>query len=202
MIKNFFKIAFRNLFRNKGFSTINILGLAIGMASAILILLWIQNELGYDKFHEKIDRIYTLNNRDKFNGELWAWNTTPKILAPTLQQDYPEVEEAVRVSGASFLMSVGDKHLIEGCNFTDPSFLKVFSFPLVQGNASTALNQVNNIVITQKFAKKFFGNEDAFGKIIRIDSSDNFTVTGVMQNLPNNTSFNFEYLLPWSYMTK
>jgi putative ABC transport system permease protein len=202
MIRNFFKIAWRNLLRNKGFSFINIFGLAVGMASTILILLWIQNEISHERFHQKLDRIYTLNNRDKFNGELWAWNTTPKILAPTLQQDYPEVEEAVRVSGASFLMSVGDKHLIEGGNFTDPSFLKVFSFPLVQGNASTALNQVNNIVITQKFAKKFFGNEDAFGKIIRIDSSDNFTVTGVMQNLPNNTSFNFEYLLPWSYMTK
>ena len=99
-------------------------------------------------------------------------------------------------------MSIGDKHLIESGNFTDPSFLKVFSFPLVQGNAATALNQVNNIVVTQKFAKKFFGNEDAVGKIIRIDSSDNFTVTGVMKDLPNNTSFNFEYLLPWSYMNK
>jgi len=202
MMRNFFKIAWRNLLRNKGFSFINIFGLAVGMASTILILLWIQNEISHERFHKKLDRIYTLNNRDKFNGELWAWNTTPKILAPTLQQDYPEVEEAVRVSGASFLMSVGDKHLIERGSFTDPSFLKVFSFPLIRGNSATALNQLNNIVITEKFAKKFFGNEDAVGKIIRIDSSDNFTVTGVMQELPNNTSFNFEYLLPWSYMTK
>ena len=202
MIRNFLKIAWRNLLRNKGFSFINIAGLAVGMGSTILILLWIQNEISHERFHKKIDRIYTLNNRDKFNGELWAWNTTPKILAPTLQQDYPEVEEAVRITRASFLMSFGDKHLIESGNFIDPSFLKVFSFPLVQGNAATALNQVNNIVITQKFAKKFFGNEDAVGKIIRIDSSDNFTVTGVMKDLPNNTSFNFEYLLPWSYMNK
>ncbi len=86
MIKNFFKIACRNLLRNKGFSFINIVGLAVGMASAILILLWIQNEVSHDSFHEKIDRIYTLNNRDKFNGELWAWNTTPKILGPTLNR--------------------------------------------------------------------------------------------------------------------
>ncbi len=202
MIRNFFKIAWRNLLRNKGFSFINIFGLAVGMGSTILILLWIQNEISHERFHKKLDRIYTLNNRDKFNGELWAWNTTPKILAPTLQQDYPEVEEAVRITRASFLMSFGDKHLIESGNFIDPSFLKVFSFPLVQGNAAIALNQVHNIVVTQKFAKKFFGNEDAVGKIIRIDSSDNFTVTGVMKDLPNNTSFDFEYLLPWSYMNK
>ena len=202
MIRNFFKIAWRNLLRNKGFSFINIFGLAVGMGSTILILLWIQNEISHERFHKNLDRIYTLNNRDKFNGELWAWNTTPKILAPTLQQDYPEVEEAVRITRASFLMSFGDKHLIESGNFIDPSFLKVFSFPLIQGNAAIALNQVHNIVVTQKFAKKFFGNEDAVGKIIRIDSSDNFTVTGVMKDLPNNTSFDFEYLLPWSYMNK
>jgi ABC-type antimicrobial peptide transport system permease subunit len=202
MIRNFFKIAWRNLLRNKGFSFINISGLAVGMASTILILLWIQNEISHERFHKKLDRIYTLNNRDKFNGEWWAWNTTPKILAPTLQQDYPEVEEAVRITRASFLMSFGDKHLIERGNFIDPAFLTVFSFPLVQGNPATALKQVNNIVVTQKFAKKFFGNEDVVGKIIRIDSSDNFTVTGVMKDLPNNTSFDFEYLLPWSYLTR
>src|SRR3954470_10845651 len=104
MINNFLKVAFRNLFRNKGFSAINILGLAIGMASAILILLWIQNEVSHDRFHEKIDRIYTANNRDKFNGELWAWNTTPKILGPTIKLEYPaDVEDVVRVNNNNFL---------------------------------------------------------------------------------------------------
>ena len=96
MISNFLKIAWRNLLKNKAFSFINISGLAIGMAATTLIVLWIQNEISHERFHEKLDRIYTLNNRDKFNGELWAWNTTPKILARTIQQDYPEVEEAVR----------------------------------------------------------------------------------------------------------
>ena len=202
MIKNFFKIAWRNLLRNKAFSFINISGLAVGMAAAILILLWIQNEISHDRFHKKIDRIYTMNNRDKFNGAMWAWNSTPKILAPTLKQDYPDVEEAVRTTRCSFLMSIGDKHLNEGGCFTDPSFLKVFSFPLTEGNVTTALGQVNNIVLTQKLAKKLFGHEDAVGKIIRIDSSDNFTVTGVLKDLPNNTVFDFEYLLPWSYMNR
>jgi len=202
MLQNFFKIAWRNLLRNKAFSFINISGLAIGMAATTLIVLWIQNEVSHDRFHEKIDRIYSLNNRDKFNGALWAWNWTPKILAPTIKQDYPDVEETARTTNSNFLMSVGDKHLTESGDFTDPSFLKIFSFPLIEGDINSALSQLNNIVITQKLAKKFFGNEEAIGKVIRIDTSDNFTVTGVMKDLPNNTSFQFEYLLPWSYMNK
>jgi hypothetical protein len=104
MFKNYFKIAFRNLFRNKAFSFINIAGLAVGMASAMLILLWIQNEMSHDRFHEKIDRLYTMNNRDKFNGALWAWSTTPKILGPTLKQDYPEVEEFTRRNETGILI--------------------------------------------------------------------------------------------------
>lgn len=202
MLKNYFKIAIRNLVRSKGFSIINISGLAVGMASAILILLWIQNEMSIDRFHEKIQRIYTLNNRDKFNGELWAWNTTPKILGTTVKKDYPEVEDAVRTTNTTFLFTVGDKHLNERGFFTDPGFLTVFSFPLLHGNPKTALKNIDNIVITEDFAKKLFGTDDAVGKILRIDSSDNFTVSGVLKNLPNNTAFDFEYLLPWSYMHK
>ncbi len=202
MFSNYFKIAFRNLWKNKAFSFINIAGLAVGMASAILILLWIQNEMSHDRFHEKTDRIYTLNNRDKFNGDLWAWSTTPKILGPTVKQNYPEVEDAVRVNGSTFLLSVGDKHLNVQGYFTDTGFFNMFSFPLINGNASTALNSINKIVITQELSKKLFGNENAMGKIIRLDSADNFTVTGVLKDLPNNTKFDFEYLLPWSYMSK
>jgi len=203
MFRNFFKIAYRNLLRSKGFSIINISGLAIGMASAILILLWIQNEYSHDKFHQKGDRIYTLNNQDRFNGELWAWSTTPEILGATLQLNYKDdVEEVVRCNFANFLMTVGDRHFNVRGNFTDPGFLNVFSFPLLRGNPKTALNDISNVVITEKLAKKLFGNEDAMGKTILIDSVDNFKVTGVMKDLPNNTAFNFEYLLPWSYLTK
>ena len=111
MIRNYFKIAFRNLLRNKAFSLINIAGLAVGMASAMLILLWIQNEMSHDRFHEKLTGIYTMNNRDKFNGELWAWNTTPKILAPTLKAGLSGSRRVhVRITRA-FLISIGDKHL-------------------------------------------------------------------------------------------
>jgi putative ABC transport system permease protein len=203
MFKNYFKIAFRNLKRNKFFSFINITGLAIGMASAVLILLWIQNELGHDKFHAKADRLYTANNRDKFNGELWAWSSTPKILGPSVKLAYhDDVEDVVRTNFANFLFTVGEKHLNVAGNFADSGFLNVFSFPLIEGNASKALSSTYNLVITQKLAKKLFGNENAIGKVVRIDSVDNFTVTGVLKDLPNNTAFNFEYLLPWSYMKK
>lgn len=202
MLLNYFKIAWRNLLRSKGFSIINISGLAIGMASAILIILWIQNEVSHDRFHEKLDRIYTMNNRDHFNGEYFAWGTTPKPLGPTIKQNYPEVEEAVRVRNAGFLMTVGDKHLNVSGNFTDPGFLNVFSFPAKEGVPDRALRGTYNIVLTEKLAKKLFGNEEAMGKVIRIDSSDNFTVTAVLKDLPNNTSFDFEYLIPWDYLTK
>ena len=202
MFKNNFKIAIRNLLKKKAFSLINISGLAIGMAAAMLIFLWIQNEVSHDRFYQKTDRIYTLNNRDKFNGQLNAWNTTPKILAPTIKNEYPEVEEAVRISGCRFLFTVGDKHLNEQGEFSDSAFFKVFSFPLIQGNGSAALKNNNDIVLTEDFAKALFGTDQAVGKILKIDSVDYFTVTAVMKNLPNNTSFNFKYLLPWSYLKK
>jgi ABC-type antimicrobial peptide transport system permease subunit len=204
MIKNYLKIAFRNLWRNKGFSLINISGLAIGMASAILILLWIQNEMGHDRFFEKTNRIYVVNNRDRFNGKLQAWNNTPKIMGPTIKMDYPEVEDVVRVNeyGANFLLTVGDKHLTLHGDFVDSGFLKMFSFPLVEGQMASALNNPSGIVLTQQLAIKLFGSEDVVGKVVRIDSVDNFKVTAVLNDLPPNTRFNFEYLLPWTYAVK
>lgn len=203
MIKNFFTIAMRNLFRNKGFSFINISGLAIGMASAILILLWIQNEMSMDRFHAKENRLYIAANRDKFDGMLSAWVYTPKILGPTLKLEYAnDIENVARVTDNNFLFTVGDKHLNAQGYFTDPSFLSMFSFPLLKGNAINALGSISSIVVTEKFANKLFGTTDAMGKVVRIDSTDNFTVTAVLKDLPNNTSFQFDYLLPWQYMKK
>lgn len=200
MFKSFFKIAWRNLLRSKGFSAINIAGLVVGMASAILILLWIQNEVGYEQFHEKKDRIYEAWNRAEFSGELHSWSTTPKVLARTLERDLPEVECAVRVNWtSSFLFVVGDKKLKLRGNMVDSNFLQVFSFPLLQGNPSLVLKDMRSIVLTETLAKKLFGKEDPMGKIIRIDNKENFTVTGIIKDLPNNTRFNFEYLMPWAY---
>ena len=166
MITNFFKIAFRNLLRSKGFSFINITGLAVGMASAILILLWIQNEVSHDTFHAKADRIYRLNNRDKFNGDFWAWSSTPKILGTTVKLNYPDVEDVVRYNQTTFLLVAGDKRLNVRGSYTDSGFLNMFSFPLLKGNAAKALSSAYNIVLTEKLAKKLFGEEDALGKVI------------------------------------
>ena len=202
MIKNYLKIALRNLRRNKGFSFINIIGLSIGMASAILILLWVQDELRFDRFYTKADRLYMMYNRDKVNGEISAWNSTPKPLAPALKKDYPEVEDAARFTNITFLVTHGDNRMNIRGAFTDSSFLNMFSFPMLEGNPQEALTRNDNIVLTQKLAKKLFGNEDAMGKLVRIDSNANFKVTGILKDLPDNTSFDFEYLLPWAFMKK
>ena len=200
MIKNFLKVAFRNLAKNKGFSAINISGLAIGMASAMLILTWIQNEVSYDQFHVNKDRIYEAWNRAEFSGNLNSWNTTPKILARTLENDLPEVERAVRVDwGSNFLFSIGEKRLTVRGTIVDSGFLKMFSFPLIEGNPENVLNAPHSIVITETLAKKLFDKENAMGKVIKIDNKQNFTVTGILKDLPNNTRFDFEYLIPWSY---
>src|SRR5262245_34417344 len=162
MIKNYLKIALRNLGRNKGFSFINISGLAIGMAAAILILLWIQSEISYDQFHAKKDRIYEAWNRAHFSGKLQCWNTTPKILARTLEKDLPEVERAVRVNWPStYLFSIGEKRLSVTGNIVDTGFLQMFSFPLVKGDLKTALSGGSSILLTEKLSEKIFGTEDA-----------------------------------------
>jgi len=200
MIKNFFKVAYRNLLRNKGFSAINITGLAIGMASAMLIFLWIQDEVSYDQFHKNKDRIYESWNRVKFDGvKLSTWNSVPDLFGPILIKDIPEVERAVRVvNDKRSLFLVGDKKIVEAGYLVDTGFLQVFSFPLLKGDASTALNDKYSVVLTEKTAKSLFGNEDPMGKIVKISERDNFTVTGVLKDLPVNTRFEFDYLLPRS----
>ncbi len=201
MIKNYFKIAWRNLKKNKAFSFINISGLAIGMASAVLILLWVQNEISYDRFHVNRDRIAEAWNRGEFDGKMQCWNSTPKILAPTLKKDYPEVDDVTRTVGGWFVTIAGEKKFSSEYLIVDPGFLKMFSFTFKTGSPETALNNVYSIVLTEKMAKKMFGNEDAMNKQIRIDSN-NFTVTGILNDLPTNTSFSFEYLLSWDIMKK
>jgi ABC-type antimicrobial peptide transport system permease subunit len=166
----------------------------------MLILLAVQNELSYDRFYKKSDRLYVAYNKDIIDGQIGCWNTTPDILVPTLKKDYPEVEEATRVNwNFVFIFRIGDKTVKAGGTMTDPGFLTMFDMPMVQGNPKTALNNTYSIVITQKLAKKLFGSDDPMNKTVRIDNRDNFIVTGVLKDLPNNTAMNFEYILPWTY---
>ncbi len=200
MLRNYFKTAIRNLLRHKGFSLINILGLAIGMASAMIILLWAHHMKSFDEFHTKKSRIYQVWNNHIVNGEWLTWNFTPKILAPTIIKDVSEVEHAVRIDWSfDRLFTVGDKKLYSNGQIVDSNFLQVFTFPLLEGNPRFAL-QNHSIVLTKTLAKKLFGNESAMGKTVLIDNEDIFTVTGILEDLPANTRFNFEYLLPYSYL--
>jgi putative ABC transport system permease protein len=202
MIRLFFKTIIRTLSRNKGFSAINIAGLAIGMAAALLILLWVQNEISFDRFYSKTDRVSLLYSGDMDNGKLDVWPNVTALMAPELKKNYPEVEDAVRFRSVYFLLTVNDKHLnLEG-GFADSTFFSVLDFPLLNGTVANSLNGEHSIAITQSLAKKLFGNEDAMGKTVRVDSADNFTVTAVLKDLPANTNFSYQYLLPWSYLTK
>jgi ABC-type antimicrobial peptide transport system permease subunit len=202
MIKNFFLTAYRNLKRNRIFSVINILGLAIGMASAMLIFLWINDEMGFDRFHVKEGRLFQIYREEVTNGHSAVMENSPKILAYTLKTEFPEVEDVARWQNVNFLLSVGDRHFNEPGNFTDSGFLNMFSFPTLQGIRNYRLNDPTGMVITESLATKLFGNESAVGKQIRIDSVNFLTVKAVLKDLPDNTQFRFGYLLPWSYMKK
>lgn len=200
MIRNFFKVAYRNLLRNKGFSAINITGLAIGMSAAILILLWIEDEVSFDEFHENKNRIYEVWNNVPIDGKISSWNSVSALTARAIEKDVPEVERAVRVNRSNVFFSVGDIKIMKEGNIVDTGFLQLFSFPMLKGDPSKALNDVHSLVLTEKTAKILFGDEDAMGKIVRIEDNGNFTVTGILKDLPTNSRFKFEYLLPWSYI--
>jgi len=202
MIKSFLTIAWRNLLKNKGFSALNISGLAIGMASAILILLWVQDEVSYDNSYPDNSRLMVAWNKAKWDSEIKCWSTTPKILGPTIKKEFPEVEKSTRVNwGNNLLMTVGDKRLTVHGTCVDPDFLTMFGCQFTSGNINTALNDPTSIVLTQKLAVKLFGNDNVVGKIIKVDNKANFTVSAVMKDLPTNTRFyGYEFLLPWSYM--
>jgi ABC-type antimicrobial peptide transport system permease subunit len=200
MIKNYIKIGLRNLWNNKLISFINVLGLTLGITGAGLLLLNVHYDLSVDQFHEKKNNIYKVYNREIVNSNIECRSNTAAPLATALKTDYTEVKDVTRISGTEKLWSYGDKKLKVQGSFTDPAFLNMFSFPLIKGNEQTALKDVYSIVITEEFAKKIFGSQDPMGKVIRADNKDNFTVTGVLKTLPNNTDFRFEYLLPWEFL--
>ena len=202
MLRNFFKVTVRNLWRNKSFSIINILGLAIGMASALLIGLWVDNELSVDRFYSKTDRVYQMYSREMSNGNVDVWGRTPSPLTQELRTKYPEVEDATRFRTVYFLLTKGENQLNLQGAFADSGVLNILDFPLLKGDARTALNDPHAIVLTQHLAKSLFGDEDPMGKIVRIDSNDNFKVSAVLKDLPPNTEFAFQYLVPWSYVDK
>lgn len=200
MITNYIKIAFRNLKKNKGFTAINIIGLAIGMAGALMIMLWLQNMLTMDRYHDKSDRLYIISNRDNYQGSMYAWTYTSKIMGLEMGKTFPDIESYSRYSNQNnFLTTYEDKNLKTNFAFVDSGFFNMFSFQLVAGNKEKLLTDPRSIVLTEKKAKDLFGTENPIGKIIRIDSVDQVQVQAVIKDLPVNSSFDFEGLLSWEY---
>ncbi len=206
MLINYFKIALRIMLRSKGYSMINISGLALGLTGAILLGLWIEKEFSYDQFHADKERLYIAWNRQLSDGTINCWSTTPRVLATTLNEGFAGVESAVSLANwnDSYLFTAGDKRIVKNeAAFTDPEFLSIFSFPLLKGDAKTALENPNSIVLTEKFAKQLFDDRDAFGETITLSQtgfSVPFTVTGILKDLPSNTDFHFEFLLSWKFI--
>jgi putative ABC transport system permease protein len=195
MIKNYLKIAFRNLSRNKIFSGINIFGLSVGIATCLLIMLYIQNELSYDQFNEKADRIVRVVFRGSVQGQKMKEANVMPPTAQTLKKDYPEVLEATRLRTAGRpRITYGNKTLKESAfAYADSNFLQVFTLPLIKGDARTALLQPNTVIVTENFAQKYFGKEDPIGKVLVLkDWNNSFKITGLMRNIPANSHFHFD----------
>ncbi|WP_296705155.1 ABC transporter permease [Algoriphagus sp.] len=198
MWKNYLKIAWRNITRSKGYAFINIAGLGIGMAASILILIWVQFELSVDRFHENSDRIYAIWRTTEIEGEPISWDYTPAPYAPTLKENFPEVEETARMTEWDpMIMAVGENKFSEQPTFTDPGFFEIFSFEIVEGDPVEALTAPDNIVLTESLAKKLFGETSALGKSVRVEDQLDFEVKAVIKDLPENTSFNFTAFLPF-----
>ena len=200
MLTNYFKIAVRNLRKYKGNSLINILGLAVGVACCVVILLYIQNELSYDKFYKNADSIYRVYVKSSINGQQSSNCKTAAPLGNTLVHDFPEVITSTRIGFfGNHALSYKDKLYRERQLYTaDSNFFDFFSLPLIEGNPKTVLSQPNSIVITQSAAKKYFGNENPVGKILKADSRSSLIVTGLMKDFPANSSFRCDILLSMS----
>ena len=206
MLSSHFRVSLRVLVRNKTFSAINISGLVLGMTGALLLFLWIRHESSFEQFHSNKDKLFMAWNRATENGQLNCWPTTPRILAPTLQKEYASVETAFSYAqwGSTHLFIVDDKRMLKTSGvFTDPGFLTALSFPLLRGNPRSALSNPNAIVLTERFARQLFGDKDAFGESVTIAQSGypfEFTVSGILEDLPSNTEFDFEYLIPFQFL--
>jgi len=204
MIKNYIKIALRNIKKHKGYSFINITGLAIGMASCLLITIWVLDELSYDKFHENAATLYRVEEDQDYSGKIFHVVVTPYPLAPALKDEIPEIIDATRyVYAGGLLFRYGDKAFFEdNIRAVDPSFFQMFTFLFLKGDKNTALNSPYSLVLSEKIAEKYFSDENPVGKLISVNNTHEFTVTGVMKNIPHNSSLQFETIIPYEFLKK
>ncbi|RFZ94194.1 ABC transporter permease [Mucilaginibacter conchicola] len=199
MFKNYFKIAWRNISKRKGFSFLNVGGLALGMASCLLLLLYVSYHLNYDKQFKNLDNIFLVENNQPGDGKVYTFSATPRLAAATIKTEVPDVVRAVRTidyTGES-LLTYKDRSFKKRGMFTDDGFFDIFSYPFVKGDAKTALKLPNSIVLTESVAKTLFGDEDPMNKIIKRNNASPLQVTGVIKDVPPNATFQFEVILPW-----
>ncbi|MBK9931158.1 MAG: ABC transporter permease [Saprospiraceae bacterium] len=203
MLKNFFRTAWRNLLANKTFSLINILGLALGLACSLVILLWLQDELDKDRFHLYDSRLYRVMENQNYSGEISTFESTPGLLAENIVKDIPEIQMASQFLWEEEpLFTVGNKLDKEKGRYAQKDFLKMFSFKLIKGDPASALDRPDGIVLSQKLADKYFLGEEPIGKSIRIDNKDNVTVTGVLAEIPEASSMKFDFIMSWEQWLK
>ncbi len=206
MLRFNIKIALRNIWKNKVFSSINILGLALSIACCLVISIYIWNEVHYDSFHKNYSRIYRITEKQNQAGTIYNVAVTPGPLAPALEKDFPEIRQSVRIGNWSGVLKNGTKNVeANGVLMTENSLLSIFDFPLLKGNPKTALLSSNEIIISESLAIKYFGknwrqNANILGQTFRLNGQDDFILTGIARDVPVNSSIQFEVLLPISYL--
>lgn len=197
MIRNFIKTAFRNLLKNKGFTAINILGLALGLATCLLIVFYVTDELGFDHFNKNYSRIYRVDEEVKYNGDLSEVAVCPAPLAATLSAQFPEVENTVRFrQSGTFQVRKGNQNIHEDhVTYCDNSIFKVFTLPMADGDANKALSEPNSVVITEDMARKYFNRTNAVGETLVFNDTHPFKITGVIKDIPMQSHFRFDFFI-------
>ena len=196
MLKNYFIITFRNIWRNKTYSFLNILGLSVGIAAAAMIFLWVENELGYNDYFPNKNNLYIIKDKQTYDGNTFVFDATPGPLAAAIQKEIPGVKYSSRSTwDYNLLFGVDDKNIYQTGRYVDSSFLQMFSLQFIKGNPTTAFSEHKSIVVTEKMAKIFFGSTDIVGKTLQVNNKDPYLITGVVKDLPPNVSVKFEWLM-------
>ena len=199
MLENFLKTTFRNLWKNKTYSFLNIFGLAAGIACAGLIFLWVENELQYDHNNYKRNVLYQVLENQAYEGKIYTFPATPGLLAPVMKNELTGIKNTCRLTWDQYtLFGLGDKTIYERGFFADSSIFSMFTLPLAEGKKEIAFNQLHSIVISEKMAKKFFGNDkNIIGKTLKVDNKEEYTISAVMKDLPENSTIQFDWLAPF-----